>query len=101
MDRHTHYVKKHVDDQDISHQYALGLGDYAGAELRVWNKTQSNFQDFDYRHKVLKMDGRNYHELVSKKFEGERFTVIWYKHYDHRMNQADPIFDTPKVVWSF
>lgn len=101
MDRPTHYVKRHVDDQDISHQYALGLGEYKGAELRVWNKTQSNFQDFDYRHKMLQMDGRNYHELVSNKFEGERFTVIWYKTYDHRKTQADPILDTPEVVWSF
>ena len=101
MNRRKHYVKKHVDDMDISHQYALGLGEYEGAELRVWNKDQSNFQDFDYRHKMLKMDGRNYHELITNNFEGERFTVIWYKHYDHRMTQADPILDTPEVVWSF
>jgi hypothetical protein len=98
MNSAQHYVKKHIDGDDISHQYALGLGQYSGAMLRVWSKDQSAYQDFDYRHKILKLDGRNYHELVTNNFQGERFTVIWYKVYDHRMTQPDPICDAPAIV---
>lgn len=101
MDSSKHYVRKHIDGDDISYQYALGLGKYKGAMLRVWSSDQATYQDFDYHHKILKLDGRNYHELVTHNFQGERFTVIWYKTYDHRMSQPDPIYDTPTIVFDF
>ena len=101
MDSGKHYVKKHKDLKDITHQYALGLGQYSGAKLRVWSHGESIIQDFDYRHKILKLDGRNSHELITTGFQGERFTVIWYKGYDHRMAQVDPICDTPEIVFDF
>ena len=34
MDETSHTVACHIDDNDISHQYALALGDFSGALLR-------------------------------------------------------------------
>ena len=92
------HVKKHVDSDDVSHQYAMALGDYKNAALRLYDEHDQVIGDFDYHKKVCKMDGRLPHELVSDGFEGERFCVIWFKSYDHRQTEADPIFSTPCYV---
>jgi hypothetical protein len=94
-----HYVKKHVDKDDISFQYALALGAYQGAVLRTYAADgETVLGDFDYRYRVCKMDGRLPHELVLNNFTGTRFCVIWFKSYDARKMQPDPIFDTPCFV---
>jgi len=100
MSSPTHYVGKHVDSNDISHQYAISLGDYKGATLRVYNQS-GKAHDVDNRHKVVKFDGRLPHEVVvDESFEGDRFTVIFYKNYDSRKSEPDPVVDTPSVVFS-
>ena len=92
------YVKKHIDKHDIAAQLALGLGDYTGAALRIYDAT-GNYKDVDYRHKVVKFDGRLPHEVVFNNFTGERFAVIFYKNYDSRKNTPDPIFPVPEIVY--
>ena len=101
-DRNKHYVQKHVDAEDTSHQYAVGLGNYKGAKLRCYESKESDdkYVDFDYRHKVLKMDGRLPHELILDGFEGDRFTIIWYKNYDSRQTKEDGICKTPEIVFT-
>ena len=98
MNKPEQYVKKHVDTDDISFQYAMGLGDYKNAALRIYGKDGEVIGDFDYNKKICKMDGRLPHELISDGFEGQRFCVIWFKCYDHRKSEPDPIFDTPCYV---
>ena len=98
MTKPEQYVKKHVDGDDISHQYALALGDYRGAHLRCYDEYDNVLGDFDYNRKICKMDGRLPHELVSDNFQGERFCVIWFKTYDHRKTEPDPIFREPCFV---
>ena len=95
MTKPEQYVKKHVDSDDISHQYALALGNYRGASLRCYDEQDNVLGDFDYNRKVCKMDGRLPHELISDGFQGERFCVIWFKSYDHRKTQPDPICREP------
>ena len=106
------FVKIHKDKEDISHQYALSVGDFTGAKLRVYHedfneKSENerslqiylgNYTDIDYRNKVVKFDGRRAHEVVTNNFEGERFTIIYYKNYDHRKDMPDPIFPYPEIV---
>ena len=93
-----HYVARHMDKHDISHQYAVSLGKYHGATLRCYDASHQ-VHDIDNRHKVVKFDGRLPHEvIVAPTFEGDRFTVIWYKNYDHRKQVDDPILMTPHVV---
>ena len=92
------YVKKHVDADDISYQYALALGNYKGAKLRCYDNSNNVLGDFDYHRRICKMDGRLPHELITENFQGERFCVIWFKSYDHRKFEADPIFRQPCFV---
>ena len=42
-------------------------------------------QDIDYRHKIMKMDGRKRHGVHMKNFVGTRFAVIAFKNYDERI----------------
>ena len=102
MTKSEHYVKKHTDSNDISYQYALGLGDNSGAPLRLYSSHAENspYSDVDYSYKVVKFDGRLPHEVrVPADFKGERYSVIWYKNFDARKTTADPIFNTPKIVF--
>ena len=98
MTQPEHFVKKHVDSHDISHQYAMALGDYSGAYLRCYDEEDNVLGDFDYQYEVCKMDGRLPHELISDDFEGTRFCVVWFKLYDQRKMAPDPIFNTPYIM---
>jgi hypothetical protein len=106
MNSKHHYVKRHVDGEDVSWQYMLGLGDYTGAALRAYHEdgtngtNVTNFTDIDYRHQVLKCDGRLPHEvLMSDSFQGNRFSAIWFKTYDKRQKEAAPLLPKPEIVW--
>ena len=81
MTKPEQYVKKHVDSEDISHQYALTLGNYRNAYLRCYDEEDNVLGEFDYHRKIFKMDGRLPHEVISENFEGERFTIVWFKTY--------------------
>ena len=94
-DGSLHWVRKHVDGRDIAHQYGLVLGDSQGGELQVWNSDGTS-QVVDYRHKVLKMDGRLPHAVLP--FEGERYCVIFYKLFDRNMTQPLPIFEPARII---
>jgi len=98
MNDPNHHVKKHVDGDDISYQYAMTLGDYKGAKLRCYDADDSVIGDFDYKRRICKMDGRLPHELIMDDFEGTRYCIIWFKSYDRRKSTPDPLFDTPHFV---
>jgi hypothetical protein len=99
MSSPEHKVGRHVDREDISHQYAMSLGKYTGAVLRAYD-ANGVAHDLDNHEKIAKFDGRLPHEVVMDEFRGVRFTVIWYKNYDHRKTEADPILQVPSIVWS-
>lgn len=94
MDEQGHCVGKHKDKKDITFQYLLGLGKYSGAWIRTCGK------DINYRHRIIKMDGRLDHEVVMEEFEGIRFAVIAYKGYDERIKAPSPILEQPEIVFS-
>ena len=98
MTKPEQYVKKHVDSEDISHQYALTLGNYRNAYLRCYDEEDNVLGEFDYHRKIFKMDGRLPHEVISENFEGERFTIVWFKTYDHRKTEPDLICKMPCFV---
>ena len=91
------YVKKHVDSEDISFQYALGLGD-AGATLRCYDKNDDVIGDYDFSNRLLKMDGRLPNELITTDFIGTRYCIIWFKLYDYRKHVEDQILLIPESV---
>ena len=93
MDSVDHGVSDHKDLKDVTPQYLLGLGSYTGASIKTCGEV------IDYRHKIIKMDGRLNHEVVKDNFKGTRFAVIAYKNYDERITAPIPILQTPKVVF--
>ena len=101
MDSNEHYVKKHSDSDDIAPQYAMALGDYkeGTAFLRVYDNEDNPIGDYDYKNRIMKMDGRRAHELiVNDEFSGTRYCVIFFKSYDHRKSVCDPVMETPMYV---
>ena len=93
-DAEIHFVKKHTDSHDVSHQYILGLGDYAGGELRCHNG--DTHTDLDIKCRLWKVDGRLPHEVLP--FKGTRFTVIWFKNYDRRQTRVADVQLQPAEV---
>ena len=87
MDSQYHHVMKHVDSDDISPQYAMALGTYPteSAFLRVYGKDDEVVGDYEYKNRILLMDGRRAHELITTDaFSGSRYCVIFFKTYDHK-----------------
>ena len=90
-----HFVKEHVDNKDIAHQYGIVLGNSTGGEL-VLVLSDGTEQTMDYRRKILKMDGRVPHRV--KRFEGTRYSVIFYKLFDRRYPTEWPVLKRAKFV---
>lgn len=99
MNASSHFVKKHRDSADVDYQYALALGSFSGAILRAYNEKETAHLDFDYRNRILRMDGRLAHEVLLDHFDGDRYTVIWYKNFDQRYPVGGkPLLHTPSLV---
>ena len=96
MNDPSHRVSKHKDSSDVNFQYALSLGNFSGAKLRAYNEDETNWKDFDYKGRVLRVDGRLSHEVVLDHFVGDRYTIIFYKNYDHRYKT--PFGDKPLML---
>ena len=99
IDSAAHYVKKHVDQHDVSHQYALTFGEYEGAALLVHPPDGGPPHRVDGKDCIVKFDARHPHEVDLTGFKGERYTVIWYKNYDRRqLARPDPIWEDSRPV---
>lgn len=87
-------VPKHVDGHDASYQLAFTFGNFTGGQLRIYptqNVNEANSPTaYDNRKKVLKFDGRYVHD-VSPVRSGTRYCVIFYKVWDRRFQDAQPI----------
>ena len=100
MNKSEHYVKKHIDSNDISYQYALTLGNYRGAKVKTYDEKDNVLGEFDYYKAPCRFDGRLPHEVVTDNFCGtcNRFTLVWFKCYDYRKSEPDPFCYTPCYV---
>ncbi len=69
---------KHKDANNVGVSYIIGLGDYDGGELRVWNKTGDDYEDLNIKNKFVSFDGSQFfHETLP--FKGKRYTLVYYK----------------------
>ena len=101
MNSRHHYVKKHVDADDITYQYILSFGQYQGdVKLFVYDKNGNFHQSYNCKDRILKVDGRLPHRVrKTPDFEGNRFAVIWYKSYDARITEPTPVLAKPYFVY--
>ena len=98
IDSSEHYAKTHVDGDDFTYQLAVQFGNFKGCTMRLYDDKGMAIGEFDHSYSVLKFDGRLPHEVVMNNFEGERFTVIFFKSGDRRMSGPAPIFTEPHIL---
>ena len=101
MNSADHFVKMHVDADDISPQYIFCFGEYDGiVKLNVYDKNKVFYKAFDCKDRILKVDGRLPHSVdKTPDFRGNRFAVIWYKSFDSRLCDQTPILHHPHFVY--
>jgi len=71
-------AKKHVDSKNVGSSVIIGIGDFTGGEIRVWNADGKDPQDKDLHDKPVMFNGGLLaHE--TQPFKGDRYTIIYYK----------------------
>lgn len=71
-------AKKHIDSKNVGSSVIIGIGDFTGGEIRVWNSEDKNPQDKDLHDKPVMFNGGLLaHE--TQPFKGDRYTIIFYK----------------------
>jgi len=71
-------AKKHTDSKNVGASVIIGIGDFTGGEIRVWNKDNANPQDKNLHDKPVMFNGGLLpHE--TQPFKGDRYTIIYYK----------------------
>jgi hypothetical protein len=76
---HGVQAKKHRDGKNVGRSVIVGIGDYEGGALRVWDSNDENPQDLDIRDRPTMFNGALLpHE--TQPFTGERYTMIFYNH---------------------
>lgn len=68
---------KHKDGRNVGESYIIGLGNYTGGELMIWDENDKNPVKHDIRNKFLKFNGsKHFHE--TQPFKGERYTLVYF-----------------------
>lgn len=71
-------AKKHRDGNNVGRSVIVGIGDYTGGDLRVWNLAGTEHADLDLRDRPAMFNGAlRAHE--TQPFDGERWTIIYYR----------------------
>ena len=73
----NHKAKKHKDGHNVGISYIIGLGDYTGGELIVYDAAGKNPKKHNIKNKFYKFNGSIYsHETAP--YKGERYTLVFY-----------------------
>jgi hypothetical protein len=73
----NHVCAKHKDKLNRGYSYIIGLGNYTGGELILYDEEGENPRLIDIRDKFFKFDGSIYpHETAP--FTGERITLVFF-----------------------
>jgi hypothetical protein len=73
----NHKMKKHLDKNNVGCSYIVGLGNYEGGELRIWNERDEDPKDIDIKNKFYKFNGYiHYHE--TQDFTGDRISLVFF-----------------------
>ena len=73
----NHRAARHRDAKNTGVSYIVGLGDYKGGELIIFDENEKNPVKHDIKGKFNTFDGSKYpHETAP--FSGERYTLVFY-----------------------
>lgn len=71
-------ARKHKDRKNLGPSVIIGIGDFTGGAIRVWDEDDANPKDYNlHDHPVMFNGGRLFHQ--TQPFKGERYTMIFYK----------------------
>tara|TARA_B100000900_G_scaffold413707_1_gene438341 strand:+ start:1608 stop:2192 length:585 start_codon:yes stop_codon:yes gene_type:complete len=73
----NHRAARHRDAKNTGISYIVGLGNYKGGELTIFDEYEKNPVNHDIKNKFYTFDGSKYpHE--TRPFKGERYTLVFY-----------------------
>jgi len=71
-------ANKHKDSKNLGVSYIIGIGDFTGGGIKVWDGDDRDPKVFDLHDKpVVFNGGLLYHQTTP--FKGERYTMIFYR----------------------
>jgi len=73
----NHRAARHRDAKNTGVSYIVGLGDYTGGELIIFDENEKNPVKHDIKGKFNTFDGSKYPHETSP-FKGERYTLVFY-----------------------
>jgi len=68
--------KKHIDGKNVGESYIVGLGDYTGGELIVYDEND-NPTHIDIKNKFYKFNGSKYYHETAE-YTGTRYTLVFF-----------------------
>ena len=71
-------ANKHKDSKNLGVSYIIGIGDYTGGGIKVWDGDDQNPKVFDLHDKPVSFNGGLlFHQTTP--FKGERYSMIFYR----------------------
>ena len=87
----------HCDNQDITYQYALTIGEYEGGNLLCKTK-DGRLINVSNRWRFVRFDGRLPHK-VNTIVSGHRYSFVYYRTYDRSLGcKPQPILSSPEYM---
>jgi hypothetical protein len=75
---HNMVANKHKDVKNVGLSVIVGIGNYTGGEIKVWDGNDENPKEYNIHNKPLMFNGGLlYHEGTP--FENSRYTMVFYK----------------------
>ena len=68
---------KHVDANNVGVSYMLGLGDYTGGDLLIYDEDGKKYNAYPTKNKWIRFNG-SIHPHETKPFKGTRYTLVYY-----------------------
>ena len=87
---------KHTDRCNMAPAYALSMGCFYGGELMCQGVDGTPITMIT-RHALVKFEGRRPHWVSP--FSSTRYSLIWYKKWDRRWTNEQPIMGGPTVKY--
>lgn len=73
----NHRTARHRDASNVGVSYIVGLGNYTGGDLIVFDENEENPVKHNIRNKFYSFNGSKYPHETSK-YKGERYTLVFY-----------------------
>jgi hypothetical protein len=71
-------AKKHKDTGNAGDSVIIGIGDFTGGDIKVWDENDKNPKEYNLKDQPLMFNGAtHYHQTMP--FKGDRYTFIFYR----------------------